>query len=441
MKHLKLSILLLSLTATFGLEAAETDSILTLDQCVGMTLANNVAVRNAANDTRAAVELRKEAFTKYFPEVSASGMAFWTHNDLFQYNVLDLVEIGFINKGKMAGVQAMQPVFMGGQIVNGNKLAAVGEEVARLRQQQSNDELRLTTESLYWKLVTLKATREALEAAIATLDTLDNQVKVAVDAGVAMRNDLLKVQLKRNTYRTEMVDLDNGIKLVKMLLGQYMGHGTDWNFDVDGTVPETVPAFPTELYVPGSSALPMTVDYKLLQKNVEAKKLEKRIEVGKNLPQVAVGAGWFYHDLLKQNHNFGALMVAVNIPLSGWWGGSHAIKRKSLALENARNELVDLGEKLEIGMQDKWNNLTAAHRKMDIAKEGVGESTENLRLNRLYYEAGMSTITDVLEAEASHKESIDQYIAAYGAFRVARSAYLISTGQLDTSASSASRSD
>ena len=59
----------------------------------------------------------------------------------------------------MAGVQAMQPVFMGGQIINGNKLAAVGEDVARLRQQQSNDELRLTTESLYWKLVTLKATR------------------------------------------------------------------------------------------------------------------------------------------------------------------------------------------------------------------------------------------------------------------------------------------
>ena len=85
--------------------------------------------------------------------------------------------------------------------------------MARLRQQQSNDELRLTTESLYWKLVTLKATRCALEAAIATLDTLDNQVKVAVDAGVAMNNDLLKVQLKRNTYRTEMVDLDNGSSL------------------------------------------------------------------------------------------------------------------------------------------------------------------------------------------------------------------------------------
>ena len=44
-------------------------------------------------------------------------------------------------------------------------------------------------------------------------------------------------------------------------------------------------------------------------------------------------------------------------------------KRKSLALENARNELEDLGEKLEISMQDKWNNVTAAHRKMELPKK------------------------------------------------------------------------
>ncbi len=430
MKSLKFIILSIFAFGTGAAMAADTDSILTLERCVELTLANNAAVRNAANNTQAAVEMRKETFTKYFPEVSATGLAFWTHNDVFEYNILDLIEIGFINKGKMASVQALQPVFMGGQIVNGNKLAAVGEEVARLRQRQSNDDLRLTTESLYWKLATLKATRQALKAAIATLDTLDNQVKVAVDAGIAMRNDLLKVQLKRNSYRTEMVDLDNGITLVKMLLGQYMGQGTEGNFDIECEVPREVPEFPSELYIPGKSALPMTVDYQLLQKNVEAKELEKRIEVGKNLPQVAVGAGWFYHDLLKQNHNFGALMVGINIPLSGWWGGSHAIKRKTLAIDNARNELVDLGEKLEIEMLDKWNNLTASHRKMDIAMEGIAESKENLRLNRLYYEAGMSTITDLLEAEASNKESIDEYIAAYGAFRVARSAYIISTGQM-----------
>ena len=428
MKILKyiLPALILSATAVRG---AENVPVISLDSCLALTLKNNAAVRNAANNARAAVELRKEAFTKYFPEISASGGAFWTHNDVFQYNILDIIEIGFMNKGKMASVQALQPVFMGGQIVNGNKLASVGEDVARLRRRQTDDELRLTAESLYWKLVTLKATRGALESAITLLDTLDRQIDVAYEAGLAMRNDLLKVQLRRNTYRTEMIDLDNGIKLVKMLLGQYMGLGTDGAFDVEGDVPEEVPAFPSELFLPASDALPSTVDYRLLEKNVEARRLEKRIEIGRNLPQVAVGAGWFYHDLLQQNHNFGALMIAVNIPLSGWWGGSHAIKRKSLALENARNELTDLGEKLEIGMQEKWDNLTAAHRKMEIAAEGIGESNENLRLNRLYYDTGMSTITDLLDAETSHKQALDDYIAAYGAFRTAQTAYLIATAR------------
>lgn len=428
MKILKyiLPALILSATAVRG---AENVPVISLDSCLALTLKNNAAVRNAANNARAAVELRKEAFTKYFPEISASGGAFWTHNDVFQYNILDIIEIGFMNKGKMASVQALQPVFMGGQIVNGNKLASVGEEVARLRRRQTDDELRLTAESLYWKLVTLKATRGALESAITLLDTLDRQIDVAYEAGLAMRNDLLKVQLRRNTYRTEMIDLDNGIKLVKMLLGQYMGLGTDGAFDVEGDVPEEVPALPSELFLPASDALPSTVDYRLLEKNVEARRLEKRIEIGRNLPQVAVGAGWFYHDLLQQNHNFGALMIAVNIPLSGWWGGSHAIKRKSLALENARNELADLGEKLEIGMQEKWDNLTAAHRKMEIAAEGIGESNENLRLNRLYYDTGMSTITDLLDAETSHKQALDDYIAAYGAFRTAQTAYLIATAR------------
>ncbi len=41
-------------------------------------------------------------------------------------------------------------------------------------------------------------------------------------------------------------------------------------------------------------------------------------------------------------------MVAVNIPLSGWWGGSHAIRKKEIAVQVAQNEFSDLSQKLEI---------------------------------------------------------------------------------------------
>lgn len=412
-----------------GAAENSTDSVYTLQQCKAMALANNADIRVADNNLRAAIETRKEAFTKYFPEVSAGASAFKTHHDVLQYNVLDLFTLGIINKGKTAGIWALQPVFAGGQIVNGNKLAKVGEEAARIRREQSADQVQLQTEALYWQLVTLKAERRTVEKAITMLDTLSRQVKAAVDAGVVTRNDLLKVDLKRNSYRADLVDLDNGIELMKMLLAQQMGLGTEAKADVDAIVPECVPEYPSALHVNASEALGQTADHRLLVKNVEAKELEKKMETGSHMPQVGVGAGWFYHDVFNQNHNFGGVMVTVSVPISGWWGGSHAIKRKSLELANARTELENLSQKLEIEMADKWDNLTAAHRKMAIAAEAIDQSKENLRLNQVYYDAGMSTITDLLDAQTLNRQAIDDYTAAYGVFKLSEAQYLNATGR------------
>ena len=426
-RHIYLLILTILLPAV---SLAQTkDTVYTKEQCVELALANNKKAANARNNVEAAVQMRREAFTKYFPEIAATGLIFWANHDIIQYNFMDILELGLIHKGKAAGIQALQPVFLGGRIINGNKLAAVGEEVAKLRQSQTEDELRLATETLFWKLATLKSTKTTLETAVSLLDTLQNQVEVAVEAGLVTRNDLLKVQLKRNTYMAEMVDLDNGISLVKMLLGQYMGLGISGKLDIVSGLPEDVPTYPDNVFMSSQDALPLTADYRLLQKNIEAKKLEKRIELGNNLPSVAVGAGWYYHDLFEQNHNFGLVQIGVEIPLSGWWGGSYALKRKSIELKNAVNELEDYSEQLQINMQNKWNDLTAAHRKMEIEQLGIKQSAENLYLNQMYYDAGMCTISDLLEAETSHKEAKDRYVMAYGNYCTAMSAYLIATGR------------
>ena len=48
------------------------------------------------------------------------------------------------------------PLFTGGQIVNGNKLAKVNIQVNRLQYNQSENEVKLTTENYYWQVVMLK---------------------------------------------------------------------------------------------------------------------------------------------------------------------------------------------------------------------------------------------------------------------------------------------
>ena len=422
--------MLLALSGIAGAAAqAPADTVLTLEQCINMALINNTAMKMAENNTAAARETRREAFTKYFPEISAAGFGFRTANYVLQYNALDLLKIELIKHGVMGGVQALQPIFMGGQIVNGNQLAKVGEAVAELQAKQSESEVRVTTEKYYWQLATLKATKGTLASGIAMLDTLKNQVAVAVDAGIVTNNELLKVELQRNDFASQMVDLENGIKLCRMVLSQYVGAPYTSPVDIDAVVPQQVPAYPIDLLIDPAEALTQTNDYQLLVNQVKARKLEKRMELGKNLPTVLGGAGWYYHNVLEQGHNFGALTLAVNIPITGWWGGSHAMKRKDLALKNAQLQLTDGSQMLQINMQNKWDELTAAHRKMEIAAEAIGQSNENLRMNQAFYEAGTSTITDLLDAQTLNQQARNKYIASYGDFRVAEAEYLSATGR------------
>ncbi len=439
---MKTSIIFMSLVAaTFAASAQEmpSDTILSLEQCEDMAIRYNSSLKNAGNEAEMASLTRKEIFTKYFPEISAAGVGFMANHDMLQYDIdlpmlqqmgIGPISMGLVKKGWAAGVQALQPIFMGGQIVNGNRLAELGVAVANLQRKQSENEVSLTTEKYFWQLATLKNTRNTLLSAIQMLDTLSSQVNVAVEAGVAMRNDLLKVELKRNEYRSTLVDLDNGIKLCRMLLSQYIGADFEKPIDIDAVVPETMPETPYEVFVNPSDALTQTVPYQLLKSNVKAKDLAVKMEIGKNLPQIAAGAGWYFHNILDQNHNFGALQLVVDVPISSWWGGSYAIKRKRLELENARNELADNSQLLQLNMKNKWDEVAAAHRKMEIAKQSIEQSAENLRLNRLYYEAGTATITDLLEAETLHRQSLDDYSASYGNFQTAIAEYKFATNGL-----------
>lgn len=428
----KLALILTAAVVAGNARAAspDADSIYSLRQCRELAVKNNAAIITSARNLEAAQETRKEAFTKYFPEISAGASAFWANHDMIQYTVLDLFTLGVIKNGKAAGVWAVQPVFMGGQIVNGNKLAAVGEEAARIRKDQAADDVLVATDDLYWKLVSLKALRTTVVNAIEMLDSLVSDVGAAVEAGIVVRNDLLKAELKRNEYRNSLIDLDNGIGLMKKLLSQQMGLGVTAAIDVEEDVPEALPACPDSIYTDSGTAVYDTSDRRLLEKNVESKVLEKRMKVGEYLPKVGVGAGWFYHDIFDQNHNFGAVMLTVDVPISAWWGGSHSIRKKNIELENARTELNDLSQKLEIEISDKWDNLTGAYRKMQIAHQDIDQSAENLRITKAYYEAGMNTITDLLDAQTLHVKSQGEYISSYGAFRTSISQYLNATGRL-----------
>lgn len=151
--------------------------------------------------------------------------------------------------------------------------------------------------------------------------------------------------------------------------------------------------------------------------------------MGKNLPSVAVGVGYMYDNLMDKSHPFAVGFVSVSIPISGWWGGSHAIKKQNLQVMNTQNLLADNSALLVIAMQKAWEDLQNAYKQILIARNSIEQSTENLRLNKDYYHAGTTTMSDLLEAQTLFQQSRDKYVETYAQFQIKTVEYLQATGR------------
>ncbi len=449
----------------------------TLQQIKDSALHNNIAIRSAKYNIEAAHQQRKEAFTKYFPNVSGTGLWFNANKGMAQTTInpsemisselgtslaqmlpvealaalANPISISMMKNGTIGSLMAAQPVFAGGQIVNGNKLAKVGEDVSRLQLQLSENEVEKTVEQYFWLLASLQEKMKTIEAVDTLLADIHKDVDVAVRAGLAMRNDLLQVQLRQNDIESQRLKLQNGISIARLLLGQYAGltpdpkphpltpspkgegeayggEGNSYSFDI------VLPDMNQQAYSlpsPVGDGLGVTLlpEYQLLGKQVEAATLQKKLAVGQNLPSVAVGAGYNYHNMLDNNTTFGMVFATVSVPISDWWGGSHVIKRRKIEHRKAVEQLEDNAQLLKIRMQNAWNGVEESYQQLQLAKRSIEQASENLRLNRDYYRAGTSKMSDLLEAQLLYQQSLDKYTDAFADYQNKLLEYKQATGQ------------
>lgn len=407
----------------------------TLEQLKDSALHNNIAIRSAKYGVEAAQQQRKEAFTKFFPNVSGTGLWFNANKGMAKMDIdpsgIITPELGaslaqmlpaealaamgnpismsMMKNGTIGSLMAVQPVFAGGQIINGNKLAKVGEEVNQLQLQLSENEVEKTVEQYFWQLASLQEKMKTINAVDTLLTDMYKDVDVAVRAGVAMRNDFLQVQLRRNDIESQRLKLQNGISIIRLLLSQYSGL-RDTSFAISYQTTVDLPLLSMQDH---QQALTGTVEYQLLGKQVEATNLQKKMAIGQNLPTVAVGAGYTYHNLMEKDHSFGMIFATVSVPISDWWGGSHAIKRRKLEHQEAVEQLEDNAQLLQIRMQNAWNGVEESYLQLQLAQRSIEQAEENLRLNRDYYRAGTSRMSDLLEAQLLYQQACDKHTDAF----------------------------
>jgi len=423
----------------FPLFAQQQEPIrLSVQDCIDMALENNIELKNSQLEIDKARATKNEARAEYFPTVSAQAVGFDALNPLLNFGIEDIdnaqvrqllhtlyaeygvnmgldKEYSFIQNGVVLNAMATEPIYAGGRIRNGNKLAKLGIEAAEYQSKVKEDEVRLQTEMLYWQIVALQEKRSTLDQLDRLLDTLDKDLSGAIEAGLAMPTDQYKLKVKQNESRLNRKKVDDGITLLKMALAQTIG--ADWQTmelaDTLGLETE-----PTTYYHVANEAVASRNESHLLDLSLRAEDLKKKMTLGEALPSLLVGGSASYHTIFEHSRPNAMVFAMLQIPITDWHKTSYKLKKHDLDAEMAENTRRDLTEKMEMQTNQAWFNLEQSWLRITMAQTALSDAEANLKITEDYYEAGLVALSDVLEAQTLLKQSRDELTDSRVEYRI-----------------------
>jgi len=425
--------------------------VLTLEESKQLALQNNAKSKNSRLEIEASKQVRASALTHYFPSISAGGLMFNSQKSLMemetkggnlpvyngnpanlatatQFAYMPGSTIGILQKGTVGVVNVIQPLFAGGVIISGNRLASLGEEVSGFKDKLTKQEILLKTEEQYWQIVSLEEKFKTVNNYETLLNSLLKQVEDAFKSGISMKNDVLKVKLKLSEVLLNKSKLTNGRKLAAMAFCQYIGLQYDSSLVLKEEL--KVSNIPQSYFVDKNEALKNRAEYSLLEKSVESEKLQTSLKLGEFLPQAGVGVSGMYlkFDDAKER-TIGMVYGAVTVPISGWWGGSHDLQERSIKEEIAQNNFKDNSELLILQMEKAWEDLTDSYKQYLLCEESKTQAEENYKVNSDGYKNGLINLSDLLEAQTLLQKTQDQLTDAKANYLVKTTTYLQVTGR------------
>ena len=428
---MKRTILLLAFVVTVSCMHAQ--RMLTLEECRNLAIQNNKELQISGEKIKMADNEKKAAFTKYFPQLSANGAYMWNQKDI---NLLDMGALSSSLSSSLGGlaqlpmiqhlmsgvndmqhldvqniwvgnVSLVQPVFMGGKIVNYNQITKFAKQLAESMNNLQLQDLIYKTDETYWQVISLVNKKKLADAYVDLLRKMDSDVTAMIYEGVATEADGLSVKVKLNEAEMAQTKVENGLALTRMLLAQICGLSLEEDLSLADEKLDNFPVETTQASADLNEAFMNRNELRSLDLATKIYKRKERIALAEMLPNVALAANYFVTNPNVFNgfkNDFAGMFnvgVMVKVPLSGWWEGTY--RRNSAKAERRIKTLEwqDAREKIELQVNQSVYKVNEAGKKLIASSRNMENAEENLRRANFGFEEGVIPALNLMEAQTA----------------------------------------
>lgn len=309
-----------------------------------------------------------------------------------------------------AGVKLEQPVFLGGKVRTGYRMARLGSDLARESRRQTESEVVVETSRAYADVVKARGLERVASQYKALLEELLRNVRSACNHGLKPQNDVLRVEVKLGESELNLRRARNAVRLASMNLCHWVGLPLDTPIETS----DRLPAVTTR----PEGSVEERPEYRMLDRQTQLAAQQVKLARGERLPQVAlVGSYGYAHGAavngqpLLGSWNFMA-GVNISIPIFHFGGRTDKVRAAQARYEQSRLEREEKNALLTLEMTRSANDFDEASLELQLAETTIRSADENLRISKLRYEAGSETLSDYLESQALWQSAHERCITA-----------------------------
>lgn len=307
----------------------------------------------------------------------------------------------------VGNVSLVQPVFMGGKIVNYNQITKFAKQLAESMNNLQLQDLIYKTDETYWQVISLVNKKKLADAYVDLLRKMDSDVTAMIYEGVATEADGLSVKVKLNEAEMAQTKVENGLALTRMLLAQICGLSLEEDLSLADEKLDNFPVETTQASADLNEAFMNRNELRSLDLTTKIYKRKERIALAEMLPNVALAANYFVTNPNVFNgfkNDFAGMFnvgVMVKVPLSGWWEGTY--RRNSAKAETRIKTLEwqDAREKIELQVNQSVYKVNEAGKKLIASSRNMENAEENLRRANFGFEEGVIPALNLMEAQTA----------------------------------------
>jgi outer membrane protein TolC len=388
---------------------------LTLEGAVALALETNQLLKAADLDVAAAETRIQAAFSGYLPKVTFDYNLTDGNNPVYVFSTL-LIQRRFTaanfalnslnNPSPLTNFQnkisLTQPLFDFGRTRKAVTQSRVGRDLSETELEKTRQVLIFRVVKSYFETLLTQEMVRVAEDAKKSAAADGEKAEALFKAGLAVESDLLSVQVHYAAQSEELVKAQNQLNLAFSNLSFEMG------LPLDGTYELVKPQKP---YLAGASnlaslqalALERRPDFRQAQLASRSSELAVQSAKANFWPTVNAFGIW---EIDSENfasnggHNW---VAGVNIRLNLFNGRADRARLAESRFQQRRSGALQdhIAQTVRLQVQKAYLDLETAGQRIEVGRQAASQAEESLRIIRNRYEAGLTTITDLLRAETA----------------------------------------